>query len=317
MRSCLVIKTSSFGDIFQTVPAILALKRSHKDLKVTWVVEKRCASALEGMLDVDELVVVDFKAWRKSPLKSLSEIMACIKTLRSKKYDLVLDFQANSKSALLLLLSRALIKKSFSRVAEWPHKLVRAERVHSAASHSITHNFSLVQDLVTQSEDLVPSVIDKPFDELQTTKKMIVMLGFGSNWPSKKINSCEALKLMRSLKTRYDPYFLIPSLPHEIQEHTKLLEEFEGQLLVLSKILDYSFYLKKTDLFVGVDSALLHLARLFNVKSIGYFGPSSAQFYGQAEDFQGQCHFKEVFVKRCSKLRSCSAPCMRAHFKEV
>lgn len=315
MRNCLVIKTSSFGDIFQTLPAVLALKNNHPDLKITWAVEKRCMSALEGIKEIDELLVVDFKTWKKSPLKSLQDISTFVRSLKSSHYDLVLDFQANIKSAVILSLARAFEKRSFKKVAEWPHKLVRAKRFEADPSTSLKFNQHLIEDLVVSSKAYEPTIIDQYDVTIETHKKMIVMLGLGSNWSSKKLTHDEAKSLMRDLKNRFDPYFLIPSLGHEVLDHQRLLDGFEGEVLSLPKILNYTRYLKKTDLYVGVDSALLHLARLFNVKSIGYFGPSSAVFYGSFSDIQGSCPYGQTFIKRCSRLRSCSAPCMRDHFK--
>jgi heptosyltransferase-1 len=312
MQNCLVIKTSALGDIFQTLPCILMLRQSHPGLKITWVVEKKCLGALEGLLEIDQILVVDFKTWRKHPLKSCGDMLAFKKTLQSVSYDLVLDFQANSKSALILALAKAKQKRSFSKkqVAEWAHRLVKAQRIVSDQNSSTKFYQGLIQDLITCDSWKLPHIQEQKTLVLPEHDKL-VMLGLGSMWPSKRLAMQQIKDVMKSMAQSASCYFLIPASSSERQDYQSLLEGYRGEVLSHSSILEYASYMKHVDCFIGVDSALLHLARLFKVPSVGVFGPSSSQFYGQIGDIQGSCPYGKSFLKRCDKLRSCDAPCMR------
>jgi heptosyltransferase I len=313
MQDFLVIKTSSLGDILQTLPIILSLKKKYPSAKITWVIEKRFASVLKPF-NMDEVIEVDFKTWKKNPLKSLGEIKNFIKNLRSKTFDLCLDFQANTKSGFLMGLSRANEKRSFLKPAEWPHKLFKATRINACLDNYLTYYHSLLKDHVSKIDYDLPELYAENACE---SNKPIVMLGLGSMWPSKQLNKSQIQALLEHLNKTYNPYFLIPALPQEMKMYESLLKGYSGKVIVKPNLIDYMCDLKQATYFVGVDSALLHLARLMKVPSKAYFGPSSSKFYGQPIDEMGSCPYNICFIKRCPYLRTCIAPCMHSAIKIV
>lgn len=308
MPNYLVIKTSSLGDILQTLPAVLSLKKSQKQAKITWVVEKRFKNILIPF-GIDEILVVDFRRWKKSPLKSFKDIMTFIQKLRSTTFDKAIDFQANVKSGVILGFAKALEKRSFLDVAEWPHKLIKAKRIIPSYDNCLEFNKSLVIDLITSKDfDLPPF----PIASCYPPKKIKIMLGLGSVWPSKKLDNEQISQLMLNIALKHDVYFVIPALASEKVAYQSLLNGLEGEVIAKNELQDYIPDLLSCDYFFGVDSALLHLARLLKIPSKAYFGPSNAHFYGKTGDEQGFCPYNQKFVKRCARLRYCPAPCMRS-----
>lgn len=310
MQDFLVIKTSSLGDILQTLPSVLSLKKKYPEAKVSWVIEKRFSSILE-LFPIDDLIIVDFKKWKKEPFKSYLEIKSFIKKLRLKKYDFCIDFQANTKSGLLMAFVKAFFKISFLTPAEWPHRLFKAKRIAPSflSCHSYYH--SLIKDLVENIDYDLPII--EPSTDYKDFNK-IIMLGLGSMWASKKLDISQIKALMKEASQNQEVYFIIPALESEKTLYETLFKEgYQGKVLIKKHLIDYLPDLKASDYFIGVDSAFLHLARLFKIPSKGYFGPSSASFYGQSGDEMGLCPYNITFIKRCPRLRSCKAPCMRSH----
>jgi heptosyltransferase I len=306
MQSCLVIKTSSLGDVLQTLPTVLALKKNFPHSKITWVVDKKCASILALFPQIDECLVVDFRMWRQKPFSSIRQMLAFIKALRSNRFDIALDFQANTKSAFIFGLAKALRKRSFRSPSEWCHRFIMCQRIDPDKESFNTYYRSLLNDLVFDFSYDLPQIEPSTF---VPRDKKVVTLGLGSMWPSKKLNRNQIKELIESLK---ECYLIIPALQSEKEVFEKLLKGYSGNVLVLPSLTDYLPYLKASDLFIGVDSALLHLARLFKIPSQAYFGPSSSVFYGDHKDVQGCCPYNQKFDKRCPKLRSCQAPCMQS-----
>lgn len=312
MQNFLIIKTSSLGDIFQTLPAVLSLKKAYPDAKITWVVEKKFQSVLKPF-PIDHLLCVNFKTWKKHPWRYWSDIKSFIKALRQTTYDCCIDFQANTKSGFILGLVKAKEKRSFSKPAEWPHRLFSAMRIKPCFDDCIQYYHSLISDIVPDNNYDLPSIAsakDYPRD------KHIIMLGLGSMWPSKKLDTSQIQALMKDLNQDKKAFFVIPALEIEKREYQDLLKGYEGKVISKEHLEDYITDLLAIDYFVGVDSALLHLARLFKIPSKAYFGPSNALFYGQIGDDMGLCPYNIHFIKRCPRLRFCPAPCMKTHFKE-
>lgn len=306
MPDFLVIKTSSLGDILQTLPSVLSIKKAQPDAKITWIIEKKFSAVLKPF-PIDHVILVDFKTWKKQPLKSFGQIKDFVKKLRQKTYDLCIDFQGNTKSGFIMGLSLAIEKRSFAEPAEWPHKLFSAKRINSSYQNCLEYYHSLIKDLVSDINYDLPK-----FSEICSypQNKQVMMLGLGSMWPSKKLEKSQVIHMMQELSRNKEVYFVIPALESEKESYQKLLIGFEGEVIVKKDLVDYIPDLLASKYYIGVDSALLHLARLCNIPSKGYFGPSNAEFYGRPGDLMGSCPYKITFIKRCPYLRSCKAPCM-------
>src|SRR5581483_255468 len=100
----LVVKTSSLGDILNTLPAITDAARAHPGLEIDWVAERAFAAAPAWHGAVRRVIPVDLRGWRRRV--SAGDILAFLRQLRDRRYDLVVDAQGLAKSALLALIAR-------------------------------------------------------------------------------------------------------------------------------------------------------------------------------------------------------------------
>lgn len=100
----LVVKTSSLGDILQTLPAVSDARRAMPDLTIDWLVEEAFAPAPAWHPGVAEVIPVGLRRWRKRP--DAGQIIGLIRRLRRHRYDLVIDAQGLIKSAGLTLIAR-------------------------------------------------------------------------------------------------------------------------------------------------------------------------------------------------------------------
>ena len=100
----LVIKTSSLGDVLQTLPAVSDACRARNDLEIDWAVEAPLAQVPAWHPRVARVIPVNIRRWRRHP--DLGEMRRLIRDLRSRRYDLVIDAQGLMKSALLGLIAK-------------------------------------------------------------------------------------------------------------------------------------------------------------------------------------------------------------------
>lgn len=105
----LVIKLSSLGDIVHALPAVAALRQRFPHSRLTWLVKEAWAPILEGNPDIDEVLAVNV-SWRNWP--------KIIRTLRSGLFDLVVDFQGLFRSGLLGAITGASTRVGFARARE-------------------------------------------------------------------------------------------------------------------------------------------------------------------------------------------------------
>jgi ADP-heptose:LPS heptosyltransferase len=108
-QKILVIQLRRLGDVILTVPALEALKKRYPDAKLDFLVEAPGAEAVAGLPAIDELLVYD----AKGPLQALAWALK----IRARRYDWVIDFLANPRTALITALSGAKVKAGPAHVA--------------------------------------------------------------------------------------------------------------------------------------------------------------------------------------------------------
>lgn len=103
MDRVLLVKTSSLGDVIHNLPVVSDIHRQFPQAKIDWLVEENYSFLPRMHPQVDEVIPVALRRWRKKLLspKTWRELGALRKRLKSVKYDAVIDTQGLVKSALL------------------------------------------------------------------------------------------------------------------------------------------------------------------------------------------------------------------------
>lgn len=105
----LILRTSALGDVVHCLPVLTALRRRFPKARLAWVVEEAMAPVLAGHPDLDDLFVVRLRPWRRRPLapRTLEEVAAFVRALRSFRADVALDLMGNHKAGILARLCGA------------------------------------------------------------------------------------------------------------------------------------------------------------------------------------------------------------------
>jgi heptosyltransferase-1 len=108
----LIVRLSALGDVVTASPVPRLIKRAWPEAEVAWAVEARCAEAVRGHPEVDEVIALpssrDWRTWAKhDPARALAEAAAVWRRLRARPFDVVLDLQGLAKSALIAGIARA------------------------------------------------------------------------------------------------------------------------------------------------------------------------------------------------------------------
>lgn len=100
----LIVKTSSMGDVLHTLPALTDAARAIPGIRFDWVVEEGFAQIPSWHENVDRVIPVAIRRWRKAwfsdPVKA--ERRAFRHAVQSEQYDAIIDAQGLVKSAALV-----------------------------------------------------------------------------------------------------------------------------------------------------------------------------------------------------------------------
>jgi heptosyltransferase-1 len=334
MKSILIVKTSAIGDVIHAFPVVAYLKKRFPNARIDWVVEKNAAALLHTHPDVNQVLELDTKKWRKKLLQHQTEIRSFVHNLRKQNYDLLIDLQGNSKSALVTKLAKAPVKIGFSwkSVPEKPNWFATNHRYFPPKDLKVRErNLYLLQryfqDETPFTSDAVALNISEEeqerkkniLDSAKLKRQPLFMVCFGSKWKNKQLPEETWNALLQKIHEQCQPSFIFiwssPEEKEQAERFQRLFPKTSESVGGLSLNLWQSL-MKEMSGVLCVDSASLHLAGVSSVPTFSVFGSSSADFYKPTGEkhlsVQGSCPYGKSFQKRCPILRTCSTgACMR------
>jgi heptosyltransferase-1 len=256
----LIVRLGAMGDIIHALPGAASLKHSFPGARITWVVEPQWVPLLEGNGFVDRIVIFRRDApgtWK--PTKD---------ELRREHYDLAVDFQGLTKSALIAHLARPERIAGFgSRVVrERPAGLFYSTRVQSGAIHVVDQALDLAagagaSNLVRvfplpagAAEGRLP---DSPFALASP------LAGWASKqWPLEYYELVAAM-----LREKLGLPLVLNGAPGTVPAVAGTLAHESG----IAGLIDAT---RRAAVVIGVDSGPLHLAAALNKSGVAIFGPT-------------------------------------------
>lgn len=323
----LIVKTSSLGDILHAFPAIDFLKNRYPECSIDWIVERPFSELLIAHPEIDRVIKVDTKKWRKTPFsrETAHAINLFRKELRLFRYKAAFDLQGNIKSGLLLSQARAKKKVGFGRksVAEWPHLLFTNYRRDPPRGKNIREDYlyllqAFFDDFSPVEFKGVVLLGEKKILPVVKGKKIIVCPG--AFWTNKRLPEFLLLAHLKALLQKEEAFFFFVWGEEEEKKNcSRLSSHFPQNSCVLERLslVALQGIMQQADLIIAMDSLPLHLAGTTSTPAWGFFGPSLGTKYlplgKEKRAFQGKCPYGVTFDKRCPYLRTCEdAPCIRS-----
>jgi heptosyltransferase-1 len=255
----LVVRLGAMGDIIHALPAVASLKTGLPGARLTWVVEPRWATLLEGNPFVDRVVLLRRKSAR-GLLESWRE-------LRSEDYDFAVDFQGLFKSALTAACAHPQRIFGFdpSQIRERAAALFYSVKTMATAAHVVDRNLELAAAAgATDILHVFPLPAGAPEGDLPPGDFVLAspLAGWRSKqWPEQHYASL-AVRL-RELKVP-----LVMNLP------AYALRQVEGAIPHVSGLPGLIHATRRAAAVVGVDSGPVHLAAALGRPGVAIFGPT-------------------------------------------
>jgi len=184
----LIVRTSALGDVVQALPVLRALRRNLPAARLGWLVEEPFAPLLENHPDLDQVIPVRLREWRKRPLalQTLKELGATFSALDHFAPEVVLDLMGNHKAGFLAALTladhRIGFESGFRREPSsvlWLSKTVRPR-----TRHSVDKMLAVLDALELPSEP-----VDFGGDQLlgaEPADSRSVLIHPGAGWDNKR-----------------------------------------------------------------------------------------------------------------------------------
>lgn len=280
----LLVRLSALGDVVHTMPVACALRDALPEATIAWLVEERFAELLQGHRAVDLVFAVP-RHWLGRP----GEIFRLRKRLRMQRFDLAIDAQGLSKSAIAAWLSGARQRIGYGR--PWGRELSRwlnNRLVDTRCTHAVERHLELLEPLGMRA----PLVrFDVPLDQ-QLGTAADALLGRpglaghfavvhpGASWPSKRWPSERYATVAVHLALRWKlPVVVLSGSDEERRRAEQIAAAMPGMILAAPtlRLKQLATVLSEARLYVGADSGPLHLAAAVGTPCVGLYGPWPAE----------------------------------------
>jgi lipopolysaccharide heptosyltransferase I len=293
----LIVRTSAMGDVVHALPVLTALRRHLPEARIGWVVEGAMAPLLQGHPDLDELLVVRLRHWRRHWHRSsaggnLRELRSFLSALDGFAPDAVLDLMGNHKAGVISALTLSDRRIGFARrsrrepsSAIWINQPVIPRGVHA-----VDRMLSILDALGLPPEpaDFGPEKLFR--EEPAAMRELLeipegtpfVLLHPGAGWANKRYPPAWWGEAARQLHTATGVETWVAVAPGE-EELAAGVQAAGGEAVRLVPAPDLptlAALLRRARLMLGGDSGPTHLAQALGTPVLMVMGPTDPERHG-------------------------------------
>jgi len=293
----LLIKMSSMGDLIHTLPALTDAMQAIPDLEIDWVVEPAFADIPAWHPAVKNIIPIPLRRWRKNIFRSIfsGEIIKFYKTLRQKKYDLIVDVQGLFKSAMVANLARGethgydnISAREYIAGYFYRHKYAvpKVKDAHAVVRARTLFSKTLNYKLPKTRPNFHIDFTKLPALDFLLPEKYVVFL-HGTTWESKHYPEIYWRQLVDKVDTLGITVFLLWGNEVEKNRAERLAKDSQhAKVLPKLSITQIATLLKNATAVVAVDTGLGHLSAALTTPTIGLYGPTDPKLVGIVGDNQ-------------------------------
>jgi lipopolysaccharide heptosyltransferase I len=283
----LIARLSAVGDCIHTTPVASALRRHFPRAFIAWVVQGGAASLLDSHPAIDRVIVVK-KNWLRSP----QEVARLRSKLRSLQFDIALDPQSLSKSAIAAWLSGAPRRIGFARPqGRELAPLLNNQTIVPTARHVVDRYLELTRPLGVEPGpvkfDLPQSPESNQF-AARVVNELHIRGGFaainpGAGWDSKLWPAERYGQVARFLGEKQQlPSLAVWSGDREKAWAETIVARSGGHAVMApsTTLPQLAAVVASARVFIGADTGPLHLAAAMGTPCIGLYGPTRPEECG-------------------------------------
>lgn len=266
------------GNLLLITPLLQDVIETFPESKIDILVKGGLAPILfENYKNVDKIIQLP-----KKPFKSLLKYIASWISLRRKKYDLVINVSKNSSSGRL---STKLSNANFKYFGDAIDEIKNEDQMHIAKYPVYNLRLFLNKLGFPENKNPIPSLDlrltveeialgKKALQEIvQNERKTICIFTYATG--DKCYSEEWWQNFYTALKEKYAEYNIIEVLP--IENISRI--NFKAPTFYSKDVREIGALIANSDLFIGADSGIMHLASAVHTPTVGLFSITNPEIY--------------------------------------
>ncbi|MGB5389197.1 MAG: glycosyltransferase family 9 protein [Thermoanaerobaculia bacterium] len=293
----LLLRTSALGDVVHALPVLTALRRNLPHATLGWVVESSMAPLLAGHPDLDELLVVSLRTWRRqlhrrSTWAAMRDFFVGLERFAP---ELVLDLMGNHKAGALAALTladrRVGVAPRFRR--EPSSSIWINEPVIPQGEHSVDRALAVLDalDLPREPADFGGGKLlrEEPIearDRLASTEDQRALIQPGAGWGNKRYPPERWGQAAHLLERDLGLRSWVAAGPGEENLANEVVAASRGsaEAIVAPTLAYLATFLRHSRLVIGGDTGPVHLAHALETTVLCLMGPTAPETNGPYGD---------------------------------
>ncbi len=307
----LVIKLRYVGDVLLATPVLSRLREGFPKAHLAMLVNAGTEEIVQGHPALDEVLVVE-----KGPLLRQWRF---IRTLRDRRFDLVVDLTDGDRSALLARLSGAPVRIGYNSEGRWRGRLyTEIMQPDRFGMHTVGYHLAATEALGLTGPPPPPILTVSPEGRHAADRLLqeagieparpLACLHPGARWWFKSWPSERFAALADRIQTETAAQALFLGGEQDRDVGSRIAERMttpHRTLIGRTGLKELAAVLERAALMISNDNGPMHMAAALGVQVIGLFGPSDPAIWGP----WGEGH--HVFYKGLD-CRACFHPdCFR------
>ncbi len=299
VKKILFITLSNIGDVILTLPALDTLRQSFPSAQITVICGVRPKELFENNLNIHGLIIFD----KRAPLR---EKIKLFRRLSREKFDLVVDLRNSLFGAFLPARVRVsffpLVPSSIKHMKDRHN--YKVQNFPAKAGSRLVRNdwrekiFSSIITMKTEEEEYINKRLK---DYGASDKDKVILIAPGARSHIKRWHQDKFVHLIEALVEEFKAKIILIGDKDDSAIAKYIIEHCRYPLLDLTgttSLIELAYLLKKADLLVTNDSAILHLASYLDRAIVAIFGPTDELKYGPWSS-------RSAFVKKDIACRPC------------
>ncbi len=289
----LIVRTSALGDIVHSLPVLSALRRNLPKAWIGWVVEQAMAPLLEDHPDLDELLIVQLRAWRQRALSPATwrAVGRFVAALDRAAPEVVLDLMGNHKAGILAALTLADRRIGLDRASRRePSSVIWInEGVRPRGRHVVDQTLSLLEALGhgTAPVDFGGErLLARPPEEarrlLADEPAPHLLIHPGAGWPNKCYPPAAWGEVARQLGRNpgIDSWVAAGPDDRELAEQVAAASGGHARAVAAPELAFLAALQRRARLVLGGDTGPVHLAHALGTPVLCVMGPTAPERNG-------------------------------------
>ncbi len=314
VKKILVIKLRHIGDVLLTVPVFRALRENFPDAHIYALVNSGTEEVLTGNSLINDVIVFDRCIKKINPLQRYLRELSFLRTIRAKGFDMAIDLTSGDRAAIISFVSGARYRLAYDPGKDgflgkrylYTHLAKKDGSQHMVLQNlDVTGQFGIKTDnfavdlfIPESARIFVKKVLEEnnipphpPLSKGGQRRGKVVHVHPTSRWLFKCWKDEYMSEVISWLVEQGEKVIVTSSpdnremekakrilslIPSRITHHAPRLIDLCGK----TNIKQLAAISEASDLFLGVDSAPMHIAAAVGTPVIALFGPTGEAQWG-------------------------------------